>query len=105
MMPYLIARTEEVEKALFLCRWGVPFWALTYVFGHNDMFWYRAYISLGRNSLVGTTVKAPERMPGDVLADEKHTRFNGEKVYVATTVWLRGASSAWDFQTVPARTI
>ena len=86
MMPYLIAPTDEVEKALFLCRWGVPFWALTYVFGHNDMFWYRAYISLGRNSIVGTTVKDPARMPEDLLADEKHTRFNGEKAYVATTV-------------------
>jgi hypothetical protein len=86
VMPYLIARTEEVEKALFLCRWAVPFWALTYVFGHNDMFWYRAYISLGRNSIVGTTVKAPDLLPEHLLADEKHTRFNGEKAYVATTV-------------------
>jgi len=25
-------------------------------------------------------------LPQDVLADEKHTRLNGEKVYVATTV-------------------
>jgi len=86
MMPYLIAKTDEVEKALFLCRWGVPFWALTYVFGRNDMFWYRAYISIGRNSIVGTTVKDPDRMPVDLAADEKHSRFNGEKVYVATTV-------------------
>jgi hypothetical protein len=86
MMPRLIARTEEVEKALFLCRWGVPFWALSYAFGRNDMFWYRAYISIGRNSIVGTTVKDPERMPKHILADEKHTRFNGEKAYVATTV-------------------
>jgi len=86
MMPYLIAPTGEVEKALFLCRWGVPFWALTYVFGHNDMFWYRAYISLGRNSIVGTTVKDSARMPEDLAADEKHTRFHGEKIFVATTV-------------------
>ena len=86
MMPYLIAKTDEVEKALFLCKWGVPFWALTYVFGHDDMFWYRAYISMGRNSIVGTTVKDPERLPVNLLADEKHTRFNGEKAYVATTV-------------------
>ncbi len=28
VMPYLIARTAEVEKALFLRQWGVPFWAL-----------------------------------------------------------------------------
>ncbi len=86
VMPYLIAKTDEVEKALFLCKWGVPFGALTYVFGRNDMFWYRAYLSLGRNSIVGTTVKDPSRMPEDLVADEKHTRFNGEKIFVATTV-------------------
>jgi hypothetical protein len=85
-MPYLIARTDEVEKALFLCRWAVPFWALSYVFGHNDMFWYRAYISLGRNSIVGSSVKDPDLLPEHLLADEKHTRFHGEKAYVATTV-------------------
>jgi hypothetical protein len=86
MMPYLIAKTDEVEKALFLRRWGVPFGALTYVFGRNDMFWHRAYLSLGRNSIVGSTVKDRARMPRHLLADEKHTRFNGEKIYAATTV-------------------
>ena len=86
MMPYLIARSDEVEKALYLCKWGVSFGALTYVFGHNDMFWYRAYISMGRNSIVGTTVKDPARLPEHLVADEKHTRLNGEKVYAATTV-------------------
>ena len=73
MMPYMIARTDEVEKALFLRRWGVPFEALAYVFGHNPMFWYRAYIALGRPSIVGTTVKDPTKLPKDLLADEKHT--------------------------------
>ena len=86
MMPYLVAKTEEVEKALFLRRWGVPFGALTYVFGRNDMFWYRAYLSLGRNSIVGATVKSPAKLPEHLLADEKHTRFNGEKIYAPTTV-------------------
>lgn len=86
MMPYMIAETDEVEKALYLRRWGVPFDALAYVFGRDAMFWYRAYISLGRNSVVGTTIKAPERLPEHVVADEKHTRHKSEKVYVATTV-------------------
>lgn len=86
MMPYMIGRTEEVEKALFLRRWGVPFEALAYVFGRNPMYWYRAYVSLGRTSIVGTTLKDPQRLPAHVLADEKHTRLGGEKVYVATTV-------------------
>ena len=36
VMPYMTGYTDEVEKALFLRRFGVPFWALTYVFGHND---------------------------------------------------------------------
>jgi hypothetical protein len=86
MMPYMIGRTAEVEKALFLRRWGVPFEALAYVFGRHPMYWYRAYVSLGRASIVGTTLKDPARLPAHVLADEKHTRLDGEKVYVATTV-------------------
>ena len=35
LMPYCVARTEEVEKALFLRQWGVPFAALAYIFGHD----------------------------------------------------------------------
>jgi hypothetical protein len=38
VMPYMIARTDEVEKALYLRQWGVPFDALAYVFGRNAMF-------------------------------------------------------------------
>ena len=40
----------------------------------------------GRYEIVGTVVKAPERLPVDLLADEKHAHFNGEKGYIATTV-------------------
>lgn len=97
VMPYRVGETDEVEKALFLRRFGVPFWGLTYVFGHNDMYWQRMVIGLGRNEIVGTTVKDPERLPEHVLADEKHTRLNGEKAYIATTVaqeCLLGASLA-----------
>jgi hypothetical protein len=86
MMPHMIGRTEDVEKALFLCRFGVPFEALSYVFGRDPMYWYRAYISLGRNSIVGSSVKAPDRLPVHLLADEKHTWIRSEKAYVATTV-------------------
>lgn len=86
MMPYMIAKTTEVEKALYLRRWGVPFEALAYVFGRNSMFWYRAYVSLGRNSIVGTTIKDPDLLPEHLLADEKHTRIKKEKAFVATTV-------------------
>ena len=42
VMPSLIARTAEVEKALSLRQWGVPFDALASIFGRDALFWYRA---------------------------------------------------------------
>jgi len=87
VMPYMTGYTEDVEKALFLHeKFGVPFWGLTYVFGSYDSYWERMATSLGGYHLVGTTVQDPDKLPEDLLADEKHTKFNGEKVYIATTV-------------------
>jgi hypothetical protein len=86
LLPYGIGRTEEVEKALFLRHWGVPFDALAYVFGRNAMFWYRAWLSFGRPNLVGTTVKQATTMPQDLVADEKITWLAGTEVVVPTTV-------------------
>lgn len=86
LLPYLVGTVTEVEKALFLKQFGVPDWALTYVFGRNDSYWYRLTESFGRFSLVGTTVKEAEKLPTDLLADEKHAKAHGGKWYVATTV-------------------
>ncbi len=86
LMPYMTALTEDVEKPLFLRRFNVPYWGLTYVFGRNDMFWYRLEQSFGRFDIVGTTVKDSESLPQDLLADEKHTKRNGDKHYIAMTV-------------------
>jgi len=86
VLPYMVGLTDEVEKALFLRRFGVPFWALSYVFGQNDTYWYRLCASFGRNEVVSTTVKSPDKLSQHLLADEKHIRFNGEKGYIATTV-------------------
>src|SRR5207245_538469 len=86
LMPYMVGRTEAVEKALSLRHWGVPFDALVSVFGRNAMYWYRAELALGRPAIVGSTVKQPEKLPTHVLADEKHTWALGQEVYVATTV-------------------
>lgn len=86
VMPYMVATVEEVEKALFLRRWGVPFEALSYVFGKDPMFWYRAYLGLGRPSLVGSTVKDPALLPKHVIADEKHSRLRGKRFFLPTTV-------------------
>jgi hypothetical protein len=86
VMPYRIARTEEVAKALSLRQWGVPFEALAYVFGRDAMFWYRAWLAFGRPSLLGTTVKDPQHGPTDLVADEKVPWVAGQEVDVPTTV-------------------
>ena len=86
ILPYGMGQVEDAEKALFLRRFGVPYWGLTYVFGRNDMYWQRLENHLGRYDVVGTTVKNPERLPEHLLADEKHVKWNGEKAYLATTV-------------------
>jgi hypothetical protein len=49
------------------------------------MYWYRLERSLGRSSLVGTTVAAAGCLPRHLAADEKHTTLAGEKVYLAVT--------------------
>ncbi|MGE5754941.1 MAG: hypothetical protein ACM35G_04375, partial [Planctomycetaceae bacterium] len=49
------------------------------------MYWHRLERSLGRFSLVGTTVKDPERLPPHLVADEKHTTLAGKKIYLAAT--------------------
>jgi len=86
VMPYMAGYTDDVEKALFLRQFEVPAWALAYVFGRDEMYWHRLEQQFGRNSVVGTTVRQTDKLPADVLADEKHSRLNGEKVYIATTV-------------------
>ena len=86
VLPYRMGYTEDVEKALFLRRFGVPFWGLTYVFGHNDMYWQRLVQHLGRYDLVGTTVKDPAYLPTHLLAEEKYTELNGVRRFIALTV-------------------
>ncbi len=66
VMPYMTGYTDEVEKALFLRRFGVPFWALTYIFGRNDDYWYNLDGRFGRYEIVGTVVQGsrpPARRP------------------------------------------
>jgi hypothetical protein len=55
------------------------------VFGRSPMYWHRLECSLGRPSLVGTTVRAPDRLPRHLVADEKHTTLGGRRVYLAAT--------------------
>ena len=85
VMPYMSGTTADVEKALFLRKFGVPLWALAYVLGRNPMYWFRLECQLGRSSIVGTTVRQAT-IPEHLLADEHHQTRDGEKVYLATTV-------------------
>jgi len=68
LMPYMTARTAEVEGPLFLRKFGVPYWALARVFGGDQMSWFRLECGLGRFSVVGTTVRTVA-LPEHLLAD------------------------------------
>jgi hypothetical protein len=85
VMPHMTARATEVEKPLFLRKFGVPLWALAEVFGRDPMFWYRQECRLGNFSIVGTTIRNTV-IPEDLVADEHHQTCDGDKVFVATTV-------------------
>jgi hypothetical protein len=85
VLSYMTATTDGVKHPLLLASFNVPCWVLTEVFGHSDMYWHRLIEHLGRNSLVGTTVGDPKRLPEHLSADEHHVDWNGVKGDVATT--------------------
>ena len=84
VLPRLVGRTKEAESPMFLRKFNVPFWALAETFGHSAMHWYRLEQSLGRHSLVETTVQIEDKLPDNLVADEKHTWLKSAKVYIAT---------------------
>lgn len=86
VMSYMTGTVEELEHPLLLLSAGVPCWIVTIIFGHNDMYWQRHVERLGRNSLVGTTIRDPKQLPEHLVADEHHADWCGEKGYVAYTV-------------------
>jgi hypothetical protein len=85
LLPYMVGTTDGTQGPLFLRAFGVPFWALARVFGRGAMYWYRLEVSLGRSSIVGTTVRRAD-VPAHLLADEHHQTRDGAKNYIATTV-------------------
>jgi len=85
VMSYMTGTVEELEHPLLLLSLGVPCWVVTKIFGRNEMYWYRHLERLGRNSLVGTTVRDPTRLPEHLAADEHHADWYGEKGFVAFT--------------------
>jgi hypothetical protein len=84
-MRYMTGTVDDLEHPMLLLSFGVPPWVMTEIFGRNDMYWYRQLAGLGRNSLVGTTVRDPERLPEHLAADEHHADWSGQKGYVAFT--------------------
>jgi hypothetical protein len=85
VLPYMVGWTDAAAGPLFLRAFGVPFWALAHVFGHDPRYWYRLEVGLGRHSVVGTTVRQVE-VPEHLVADEHHQTRDGVKNYIATTV-------------------
>jgi hypothetical protein len=63
VMPFMIGTTAEVEKGLYLRRYGVPYEGIAHVLGHSPMYWYNATQALSRISIVGSTVKDPDAFP------------------------------------------
>jgi len=84
ILPSMTAKVDDVADALFLAKW-VPLWALEQVFHVDATKLYRIINRIGRNSIVGTTVKTA-KIPENLLADEHHETLGGEKIYIATTV-------------------
>jgi hypothetical protein len=72
-------RTEIAEKALYLREKGLSYEGITYVLGKSEKHWYRLCQSLGRVSLVGSTVKRVKKLPVHLVADEKHSECKGKK--------------------------
>jgi hypothetical protein len=83
---YMTGTVEELAYPLLLASHGVPPWLLKIGFGHSAMYWHRLIERLGRNSLVGATVRDAAALPAHLAADEHHTDWAGQKGYVATTV-------------------
>ncbi len=77
--------TATAEKMLLLQNW-TPAWALAHAFENDVMSMYRLTTRMGRYTMVGTTVKQPDKLPKDVGADETHTAISGQTVSCATTV-------------------
>jgi hypothetical protein len=85
VMSYMTGTVEDLEHPLLLLSIGVPCWVVTEIFGHDDMHWHRQLERLGRNSLVGTTVRDPTRLPQHLAADEHHADWCGKKGFAAVT--------------------
>ena len=63
VMPYMSETVKLAQKGLYLRKQGVSYEGIAYVLGGSEMHWYNLCQSLGRVSIVGTTVKRAEQCP------------------------------------------
>lgn len=85
VISYMTGTVEDIDRPLQLLTYGVPCWLVTECFGRNEMYWNRQLTRFGKNTIVGTTVRDPERLPVHLSADEHHADWCGEKGFVAFT--------------------
>ena len=86
VMPYMTGLTESVERVLLMRKYSVPFHALQRSDESSRQKWFLLCQSLGRNSIVGTTIRYKNDLPQHVVGDEKLTFRRVQKIYLATTV-------------------
>ena len=84
VMPYMTELTDCAWKILLLSMYRVPEWVLAKVFDKDEKHIQRLQSHLGNSSLVGSTVRGQTQVPEHLIADEKHSRLQGEKAYIAT---------------------
>jgi len=90
VMPYMTGCVEDVEKALFLRKFNVPYWGLAHVFGKDSCYYWRIEKRMGMTSIAGaltgdTSSESGCSLPEDIACDEKHAKYMGEKAYVAVS--------------------
>lgn len=98
VMPYMVGRTDEVEKALFLRKFNVPFWGLEHVFGRSSNYFWRIECRMGRTSIAGSLIGRADTesdgdgdrdgtntFPEDICCDEKHGKYLGGKAYISVS--------------------
>lgn len=83
VFSFMTGTTDELEKPLLLLAVHTPVWVVTEMFGKNDMYWQRLLERMGRNSLVGTTVRVAAQMPEHLAADEHHLQWRNAKGFLA----------------------
>jgi hypothetical protein len=61
--PYMSETADVAGKALYLKQHGISYEGISYVLGRSEMHWVNLLQSLGRVSIVGSTVKREASLP------------------------------------------